>query len=445
MTTLKDGQIIRERYTIRRVIGKGGMATVYLVEDSRLPEKRWAMKEMGEHLPENNESQALTQFRREAEMLARLSHPYLPKVVDFFTLEGRNYLVMEYLQGKTLDLVINENQGFIEEEKIRKWGMEICEVLEYLHSQEPPIIFRDIKPDNIIVDPDEHIRLIDFGIARMFDPGKREDTIVIGTPGFASPEQYGRGQTDFRSDIYSLGATMYCLATGMNPAEKPFSFLIPSSVNPNISPGLDSIILKCLEIDPARRFSTAAELKNAFRGNPTSRLPFEISPSVSSVDLEVVPPELIFALSSRRTPAEQTLLIRNRGRKPLRATLSANRPWITVKPEFFEENEKQIAVKVDVKEESRRKEHQGRILLTSGQGLVPIPVKVRVLPSLWELEMPHLVISILFFCESLAPLLGTPGIIVTYLMLDRKERDRQKIPFAASLFFSIITLVWFLH
>lgn len=439
MKILEEGETIRDRYRVRRLLGRGGMATVYLVEDMKLPEKLWALKEMGDNLSPDIREQAASQFRHEAEILARLTHPRLPRVIDYFSQGERSYLVMEYLQGTTLRQLMNSRDTWESEEKIRSWGIELCGVLEYLHSQQPPVIFRDIKPDNIIVDEENHLKLIDFGIARIFTPGKSEDTIVIGTPGFAAPEQYGKGQTDARSDIYSLGATLYCLATRLNPADTPFSFQIPSSVNPHISSALDTVLLTCLDLDPEKRFPSASELRRALAGSPTQMLTHEVSPSIGSIDLELTPGELTFLLRPDRSPMAETLTIRNRGRKPLKATLSPNRPWLHAEPALFEANEKSITVKVDVRGEKKKRDYEGRIIIKTKEKTMPVPVHVKVLPAFWEREIPSYIVTIMILAVALLPFLGALSIVVIYLMLDREGKAKQKIPFIISLILSILS------
>jgi len=234
------------------------MSTVYEVDDLNL-HSRWAMKETLDIFPDRDKSDILEQFRKEARILANLSHPNLPRVIDYFTENGRHYLVEELIDGVSSSDVL-ENEGF-DEYRILKWAVQVCDLLHFLH--EHNIIYRDLKPGNILVDKDNKVYLVDFGIARFFQGGKARDTVIIGTPGFASPEHYGRGQTDRRSDIYSLGATLHYMVTAQDPADKPFHFDIPYRINPDVSFHTSAIIMKCLEMDPIRRYQTAEEVKEA--------------------------------------------------------------------------------------------------------------------------------------------------------------------------------------
>jgi serine/threonine protein kinase len=235
------------------------MSTVYDVFDTTL-DHRWAMKETLDIFPDRDKSEILDQFQKEAKMLAGLSHPNLPKVIDFFTENGKHYLVEELIDGLPSSEVLEKSHSF-DEYRLLNWAVQICDLLEFLHNNN--IIYRDLKPGNIMIDKNEKVYLVDFGIARFFQGGKSKDTVIIGTPGFASPEHYGRGETDQRSDIFSFGATLHYMTTGVDPADKPFHFDIPFNVNPQVSLQTGAIIMKCVELDPSRRYQTAAEVKKA--------------------------------------------------------------------------------------------------------------------------------------------------------------------------------------
>jgi serine/threonine protein kinase len=261
--------LLQERYRIVEMIGQGGMATVYQAEDLRLPGKAWAVKEMrADLLPATDRLPAVKAFRREAELLARLEHPSLPRVIDHFSEASRHYLVMEYLEGQTLQEQIEARQDRpFKEKEVVKWALQICDALDYLHTQDRPIIYRDLKPGNIIVDQEGTVKLIDFGIARYFDPSKKTDTLKMGTSGYAPPEQYqGGGQCDARSDIYALGATMHHLLTGRDPKDQPpFSFgqARLRKLNPDLSEGVEYTVKTALAYNPAERYQTAAEMREA--------------------------------------------------------------------------------------------------------------------------------------------------------------------------------------
>jgi serine/threonine-protein kinase len=202
---------LQSRYVITRKLGQGGMGAVYQAHDARLHGKFWAIKEMSaaqlaDPVEQHN---AIAGFQREAQILATLDHANLPKVVDYFAENGKQYLVMDFVEGQTLEQIVAATPGFVPEPTALNWIEQICNVLEYLHACQPPIIFRDLKPANIMLTRDDKIKLIDFGIARFFQAGKTKDTAAYGTMGYAAPEQFGTGQTDARSDIYSLGVVLY--------------------------------------------------------------------------------------------------------------------------------------------------------------------------------------------------------------------------------------------
>ena len=234
------------------------MGAVYLCEDLRLPGQQWALKEMILHEPAFAE-QVRDSFLREAQFLAGLRHRALPTIVDVFTIESRQYIVMEFIDGETLAQRI-EQLGIPEDTLALSWALELAQVLDYLHRQDPPIIFRDLKPENIIITEEGHVKVIDFGLARHFDPGKRRDTQASGTVGYAPPEQWeDSGQSDERSDIYSWAATLYFVLTGKAPSPIYGSNRI-RPFRPDIDPGTEALVLRCLKPEPSQRYSSTAEL-----------------------------------------------------------------------------------------------------------------------------------------------------------------------------------------
>ncbi|MCL5036875.1 MAG: protein kinase [Chloroflexi bacterium] len=241
------------------------MGAVYLCEDVNSPGSRWAVKELqpAPFMDTGEQEACRIMFYREAEFLEKLSHPSIPKFKEHFTEDGRSYLVMEYIQGKTLEDILKEEKLPVSEPEAINLGLALCHVLNYLHSQKPPVLFRDLKPANIMMTPEGRLMLVDFGIARCFVTEQRTDTFRMGTVGYASPEQYGgMGGTDARSDIYSLGALLHYLLTGRNPEEEtPFSFPPAKSLNPGVSVQLDGIITGCLEADRNRRFTATREIE----------------------------------------------------------------------------------------------------------------------------------------------------------------------------------------
>ena len=208
---------------------------------------------------------AVEQFRREAELLRRLRHPNLPIVSDEFALDDRYYLVMEYVPGSTLQQMLDRGEGPFPEARVVAWANQLCDVLHYLHRQQPPIIFRDLKPGNIMIMADDRLKLIDFGIARLFKPGQRQDTMLLGTQGYAAPEQYGGGQSDARSDVYALGATLFSLLTGQDPAQLAPMRALPAvrEYRPDVSPHLESIVLRATRMNAGERWQDTQELRQA--------------------------------------------------------------------------------------------------------------------------------------------------------------------------------------
>lgn len=241
------------------------MGDVHLVEDTRIPGKQWAMKEMSDAaIPTPAErQQAIDAFRQEAQLLARLDHTNLPRVVDFLSESGRHYLVMDFVDGNTLKELLSQRGSPFSEAEVLDWAGQLCDVLSYLHSQNPPVIFRDLKPDNIMLARDGRIKLIDFGIARFFKPGQTKDTMHLGTPGYAPPEQYGQGQTDARSDVYALGISLHQLLTKYDPITTPFSLPKVRQLNPTVSAQTEAAIDRATQTDPTHRFQTVVEMKQA--------------------------------------------------------------------------------------------------------------------------------------------------------------------------------------
>lgn len=269
---LQPATTLSGRYRVVRKLGQGGMGAVYLADDTRLPGKQWAIKEMSDAAIADvaERSQALQAFQQEAQMLATLDHPNLPKVVDYFSENGNQYLAMEYVSGDTIEQIIERSHGPLSEAQVIPWADQLCDALKYLHSLHPPIVFRDLKPGNIMIQPDGRVKLIDFGIARHFKQGQNKDTQAFGTPGYAPPEQHGKGQTDARSDIYSLGATLHQLVTGQDPNLSPFHFEPVKKLNPAVSGELADVITKAVELRPERRWQTTSDLQKVLRASTGS-------------------------------------------------------------------------------------------------------------------------------------------------------------------------------
>lgn len=255
---LEIGSIIDGKYKILNKIGQGGMSVVYLAMNERA-NKQWAIKEVRKDGVKDYDvvRQGLI---AETDILKRLNHPHLPSIIDVIDRDDTFLIVMDYIEGKSLDHWLKKD-GAQPQEKVVEWAKQICDVLGYLHSRKPPIIYRDLKPANVMLKPDGQIMIIDFGTAREFKETSIEDTSCLGTQGYAAPEQYGgHGQTDARTDIYTLGATMYHLLTGHNPSLPPYEMYPIRRWNPALSSGLEKIVLKCTQRNPNDRYQNCAEL-----------------------------------------------------------------------------------------------------------------------------------------------------------------------------------------
>lgn len=263
---LAEGSLINNRYRILRLIGGGNMGRVYQVEHVELGTLHALKEQESEDGNTENAENAVKQALGEARLLSKLTHPGIPKVTDSFREDGRIYFVMDFIDGQNLKSILERNgaQPF-DIATVLRWGCQICDVLAYLHSQPQPIIFRDIKPANLIRRPDGTISMVDFGIARKVRKGATSDTIVFGSPGYAPPEQWGQGQTDPRSDIYALGATLHHLLTGRDPSATPFQWQPLRQFNIQAPLVLERLIMKCLELEPNNRPKSAEEVLKALR------------------------------------------------------------------------------------------------------------------------------------------------------------------------------------
>lgn len=258
---LEIGEIIDNKYRILYEVGHGGMSRVYLAINEAAG-KEWAVKEVrkkGKHDGENVKQDPVT----ETSILKKLSSPHLPQIIDVIERDDSYLIVMDYIEGVTLKKKL-DGEGRQPQAEVVGWALQLCDVLEYLHAQDPPIIYRDMKPGNVMLRPDGRIMLIDFGIAREYKSGAAEDTRTLGTKGYAAPEQYGgQGQTDERTDIYNLGATIYHLVTGKDPTKPPYEMRPIRQWDPSFSTGLEAIIVKCTQNDPEKRYRSAGELRYA--------------------------------------------------------------------------------------------------------------------------------------------------------------------------------------
>lgn len=282
---MQPGEIIRKRYVIKQIIGRGGMGSIYLAEDNRLSGRVCALKEVvyGQELTDNIKAQGREQFYQEASVLARLDHPNLPKVSDHFTEHDRDYLVMDFVPGqdlKSLMQAARKEERHLALSEVLQWSSQIMDALAYLHSQDPPVIHRDIKPSNLKLTPNGLIKLVDFGLVKQMVPDEMTITVIQGrgTANYTPLEQYGgdTGHTNPRSDIYALGATLYHLLTNVAPTEakqrflNPSSLVPPSQLNPDVDPSLEQSLLWALELHPDERPDDIEALRRALlQGMPS--------------------------------------------------------------------------------------------------------------------------------------------------------------------------------
>jgi serine/threonine protein kinase len=257
---IASNTIVGGRYRVMKPLGGGGMKLVYLAEDLRLAARPCALAEMVDTFtsPETQKA-AIAAFQREADMLAQLSNEHIPRVFDRFSDQNHHYLVMEFIDGITLEQKLKDAGGKLSESEVIDVALQVLDTLEYLHNLEPPVIYRDLKPSNVMLTPSDQVKLIDFGIARLFQP--LSNATMIGTQGYAPPEQY-RGKVEFRSDLYALGATMHHALSGRDPAiEPPFSFPPLRSLCPDVTPALCELVDQALKYDVVLRMADAAEFR----------------------------------------------------------------------------------------------------------------------------------------------------------------------------------------
>ncbi len=308
--SLAPGTVLENRYEILRVCGQGGMSTVYVARDLRFThvERLCAVKEMVDRSRDHQTRMLrMANFEREASLLATLSHPAIPKIYDYFSHSGLIYLVLEFIDGEDLEHLIAHADAPVDEETLIEWSDQILDVLSYLHEHQPePIVFRDLKPSNIMLRSDGSISLIDFGIARTFQPLQRGT--MIGTEGYAPPEQY-RGISEPRGDVYAMGATLHHLSTKSDPrAEPPFTFAqrLPRELNGALTSEFESVVLRAVAYSPADRFPSAAAMQQALKmiGSPTTDVPVS---RVTTAEVVQEPEELIrIGTAPEKKPAEES-------------------------------------------------------------------------------------------------------------------------------------------
>jgi serine/threonine protein kinase len=312
---LKNGEVLRGRYRVCERIGQGGMGNIYLADDLRLEGRRCALKEV-EHdrtVPTKLLKEARQQFLHEATVLARLDHPNLPKVSDYFSIGPRDYLVMDYIPGKDLRALMldaKQNNTFLDEENVLSWANQLAEALTYLHSQTPPLVHRDVKPSNLKITPNGLLKLVDFGLVKALVPDEMTITVIQGrgTALYTPLEQYGGDglHTDIRSDIYAFGCTLYHLLTSTPPVDARQRFLHPESLphprklNPAISLRTERAILWAMELHPDDRPGTAEEFRQTLVGTRELpiRPPVQIHPKDSNLDHILGKPEQLLIWTS---------------------------------------------------------------------------------------------------------------------------------------------------
>lgn len=256
---LRPGDVLKGKYEIQRLIGAGGMSRVFLAVDLQLLNKLWAVKEVDRRAKDPAGRPIEQSLAHEAAMLSRLSHPGIVGIADVAYTPDFIYVVMDYVEGQPLDQLV-QREGPQPEADVRDWMLQVCSALSYLHGQNPPVVYRDMKPANIILRPDGYVKLVDLGVAREYKQAQAQDTVAFGTQGYAAPEQYGLDQSDARVDVYGLGATMWHLLTGEAP---PMEFPLRSvrDANPRVSEGFaDVIIPRCTCVDRDERYQSADEL-----------------------------------------------------------------------------------------------------------------------------------------------------------------------------------------
>lgn len=376
---LESHHLLHNRYLIVQKLAQGGQSAVYLAYDTLDGSGQRAIKEMSESgLDDREREKAINGFMREARMLYTLQHPALARVYDMFVEESKHYLVMEHVAGQNLEDVMMHAGRPLEWERVGRWGMALCDVFAYLHAQNPPVIYRDLKPPNIMLTPDGAIKLVDFGIARWLHPDRQQDTMQLGTDGYAPPEQYS-AHSEPRSDLYALGATMYHLLTGRVPEAAPLRLngraLAPiHAYNPTIPEPAERVVLQSLSLQAQDRFVNAAKLREAIEwtlrgpvresghthttprvaaGHAMTELKQALMPSGRGAAsnqpprLHVAPLRLDAGLLDPGQCPLFTLDVSNRGGGELRGRTETNLTCLTVEPALLEQDTPTLRIRID--------------------------------------------------------------------------------------------------
>lgn len=401
---LPTNHVLYKRYVIARTLARGGQSAVYLAKDSLENGAERAIKELSDSaLPAAQRQQAVNGFMREADILYRLNHPALTRLFEIFVEEGKHYLVMEYVPGHTLEEELLAAGKPLEWRHVARWAVELCDVFGYLHSQSPAVIYRDLKPPNVMLTPGGPIKLIDFGIARWFHPARTHDTTQLGTDGYAAMEQYA-GRSEPRSDLYALGACLYHLLTGRVPTAAPQRMagqpLAPiHDWNPEVPETLERVIAQSMRLDAADRFADATRMRAALvttlqPGNTlTGQLRTQAGQTAGIVRAgatgqaqAAIPPKLSvqpLRLDAGMLDMYQTVVlhleIANRGGGALSGRAEANAPNVRVEPSSIGSATNDLEVSIDTSSMAPGP-YRCHVALRTNGGDAIVPVRFVVRP-----------------------------------------------------------------
>lgn len=471
---LKGQTLLEGRYKIVKILGQGGMGAVYLAEDQRLPTK-WAIKEMKrDGLTEAELTEAAELFRTEARLLSDLRHRNLPRIVDFFQQNVQLYLVMDFIEGETLEARL-ERDGPLSLSAALDLCLQISDVLDYLHTRKEPVVFRDFKPGNVMLTPQNEVKLVDFGIARIFRQDQSTDTKALGTPGYAAPEQYGKGQSGPRTDLYAFGATMHHALTGRDPTEEPFVFPPLTDFRQDLPAEFVALLESCISLQPNSRPESAFAIKRELEqmlgytgssalaaGRPTTtRLgaveaqapigtvpmgtmpitapgtlglaPAASAPTVSSPSVSFVPNSLVF----KGLAVGHTATARLRVKTSHDISLVCNSPQLQVDPKTLGPGTHTITVTLDTKGLEPKAVYRGAVEVTEAED-ADLPVEANMLAprattgvvlSAYTLALCTLIPFLNYLC--------TVVLAVVCLSTAKPQRGSLKIPWRLSFFFSL--------
>lgn len=393
--TLPVNTLLAQRFLISQLLQEGGMGAIYLATDLTAG-RVCVVKEMLDRFADPQEREkAIQTFHREADMLEDLRHPQVPEFYGHFTEDDRHYLAMEYVEGSDLEALLEHHGQPFSEEEVVGWGIQVCEVLDYLHRRTPPVIYRDLKPANLMLAKDGRVMMVDFGIARFFNP--IAVGTMIGTPGYAPPEQY-QGLAEPRSDLYLLAATMHHLLTGRDPRQAPpFRFPPVTSLRPDVSPQLDAILQRALEMDPDLRYQTATEVLNdlkTYKTQPPTKATHVLPEAEAPKVKPSTGPTPVLAVDVRALdfgkvptnggPVTRSFVITNpvaasRHSVRLKGSVDTNQPWLTVDLSAFNIGNEMATVQVSLDPTSlTHGRHSGAVTVTSSGGSQTITVLVDV-------------------------------------------------------------------